>query len=139
LFPETKADNSDKWGGFPLQRSQLLDFIRDNNIDRVVFLSGDVHASMSAGMTSPGADDSFKIYSVISSAYFWPYPHTSAKTFIPNGQIQSILSDNVYNYAGLGPVHSTDNFTRITAEPAGLTVEVFARKGQLLSRTTLPF
>jgi alkaline phosphatase D len=139
VFPDTKADNEDKWAGFPRQRSELLDFIRDNEIHRVVFLSGDVHASMTAEMTSPGTTAGFKIFSVISSAFFWPYPHTPKQAFILQGWIESMLSDNVYNYSSVGSTHSTDNFTRLTADPEGLTVEVYARKGKLLSTQRLIF
>jgi alkaline phosphatase D len=139
IFPDTKADNEDKWAGFPQQRSALLDFIRDNEIHRVVFLSGDVHASMTAEMTSRGATAGFKIFSVISSAFFWPYPHTPKQAFIQQGQIESTLSDNVYNYFVVGSTHNTDNFTRLTADLEELTVEVYARKGNLLSSQRLAF
>ena len=33
----------DRWQGFPAQRSQILQFIRDQNVTGVVWISGDVH------------------------------------------------------------------------------------------------
>ncbi|MEM7396638.1 MAG: alkaline phosphatase D family protein, partial [Verrucomicrobiota bacterium] len=82
--PEMRGDNSDKWGGFPSQRTELLEHIEKNQIKRVVFLSGDVHASMAIKLTSPSG---LIIGSVISSAFFWPYPHPSADRFQLSGKI----------------------------------------------------
>lgn len=132
VFPETKLNNDDKWGGFPTQRSELLDFIRENDIRRVVFLSGDVHSSLSAELVSPGAPD-FKIIAAISSPFYWPYPHNPRRYFNLYGQIESNLSDAVYQVTNAGRVVSTDNFTRVTADLEGLVVEVYARKGELLA------
>ncbi len=36
---------SDSWAEFPTARNELMDFIRDQNVDGVVLLSGDVHYS----------------------------------------------------------------------------------------------
>ena len=35
----------DIWDGYPTERTQILDYIRDNSIDNVVILTGDFHSS----------------------------------------------------------------------------------------------
>ncbi|MEE8584253.1 MAG: alkaline phosphatase D family protein, partial [Acidobacteriota bacterium] len=66
VFPDGKRDSEDKWSGHIKQRTELLEFIRRNAIRRVVFLSGDIHCSMSAELTSPQGGEGFKVLSVIS-------------------------------------------------------------------------
>jgi alkaline phosphatase D len=139
LFPEMKADSGDKWSGFPEQRSELLDFIRVNDIRRVVFLSGDVHSSLSAELVSPEAQPGFKIISVISSAYFWPYPHNSKRAFRRSGSFRSTETNATYKVVNAGEVAPTDNFTRVTADLEKMKIEVFSRKGKELSSRVLSF
>lgn len=139
VFPGTKMSNSDKWGGFPNQQSELLDFIWQEKIEKVVFLSGDVHSSLSAELVKEGDTTGFKVISVISSPYYWPYPHNPRRVFNLKGKIKSTLSHNVYRVVNAGRVVSTDNFTRVTVDLAGLEVTVYGRKGNTLSRRTIPF
>ncbi|MDO4910898.1 MAG: alkaline phosphatase D family protein [Corynebacterium sp.] len=37
--------NSDQWDGFPVERQKFLEFIRDKNMNNVVFITGDIHTS----------------------------------------------------------------------------------------------
>lgn len=37
--------NLDSWGGYPLERNKIADFIQSNSIKDVVFLTGDTHSS----------------------------------------------------------------------------------------------
>jgi alkaline phosphatase D len=39
------ALNQDQWDGYPAERTKILSHIRDNNIDNVVVLTGDIHTS----------------------------------------------------------------------------------------------
>ncbi len=49
---------SDRWEGFPGQRAELLDFITDNGIEHVWFLSGDFHTGAVAKVeTTPPRDE----------------------------------------------------------------------------------
>ncbi len=79
LFPDTKnvflypvGAPEDKWGGYSEQRLRLLDYIRDNSIRKIVFLSGDVHVSLAAKLQYKNED--MGVYSVICSAFTWPVP-----------------------------------------------------------------
>jgi len=78
LFPDTKdvkplipGAPDDKWAGYPEQRFQILEFIRINNVKKVVFISGDVHVSLTAELTH-ASDPDFRVYQIISSGFFWP-------------------------------------------------------------------
>ena len=139
VFPGTKMANDDKWGGFPTQQSDLLDFIWDEQIERVVFLAGDVHSSLSAELVRKGDASGFKVISLISSPYYWPYPHNPRRAFNLKGKIKSTLSGHTYQVQNAGKVVSTDNFTRVTVDMAGVKVEVYGRKGELLDERILTF
>jgi len=134
--PPFAASGDDKWEGFVDQRDALFDFIAENRIRRVVFLSGDVHASFAAALGCD-ADPSFQIVSVVSSAFFWPYPHPARGSFQADGLIKS-NSRNGYRLTTRTPVALEDNFTRVSCTTDALEVEVFARKGDSLSTTRFP-
>ncbi len=44
----------DRWEGYWQDRKEILDFIQDNNIEGVVFLTGDVHASFINNLNPEG-------------------------------------------------------------------------------------
>jgi alkaline phosphatase D len=131
FFPDSKGKASDAWSGFLSQRTKLLDFIFDNRIKPVIFLSGDVHCSMSVEITCD-EQPNFKVISVISSSFFWPYPHTQASSFQLDGELKTYSSHH-YRLVNAGHVHSIDNFTRVSVDKSTLKVEVFSRKGELCS------
>ena len=41
----SSALNQDQWDGYPAERAKILNHIRNNNIDNVVVLTGDIHTS----------------------------------------------------------------------------------------------
>ena len=131
FFPDL-AGGPDRWDGFPDQRNEILDFIQANQIRKVVFLSGDVHSSMSAELID--ADDpSFKVISIVSAPFFWPYPHSKASRFQLSGDLKH--ANRRYRIRRATPVVSKDNFTRVTVRPDQVKVEVFGRKGKKLGAT----
>ncbi|HEU4405450.1 MAG TPA: alkaline phosphatase D family protein [Polyangiaceae bacterium] len=129
------AAGVDKWEGFFEQRDALLGFIRENKVRRVLALSGDVHASFTAEL---GCDDDpdFKIVSVVSSPFFWPYRRPLAGHFQTQGYIRS---EGKYRVTACTPIVIEDNFTRITVDPRGVRVEVFGRKGGALGQSAHAF
>ena len=40
----------DRWEGYAAERAEILNFIRDNNVKNVVFLTTDIHANWGAGL-----------------------------------------------------------------------------------------
>jgi len=102
----------------------------------VVFLAGDVHASMSAELIHPD-DPDFKVISVVSSPFFWPYPHPRSREFILDGTL--VNTSEPYTVVNAGPVYTDDNFTRVTIDRTSLKAEVFARKGERINSTIHQF
>ena len=133
FFPDpiSQADRDDKWGGFIRQRDELLDLIHEEEVPRVGFLAGDYHFSMKSELISPDKPG-FKVLSVISSAFFWPYPHGSLRSYRVNGSLET-MSDCKYEVVNSSPAVSTDNFTRLTVDLEKLKIETFSRKGHPLS------
>ena len=139
FFPDPipGSDREDKWSGFTKQRGEVLDLIRQESIQRVVFLGGDYHFSIKSELISPGKPD-FRVLSVVSSAFYWPYPHGTWRAFETEGPLAA-MSNYVYEMVDSSPSQSTDNFTRISADMERLKVEVFGRKGELLYATEFAF
>ncbi len=128
LFPDHTSESPDKWGGFLEQRGEVLNHIRDHHIPRVVFLSGDIHCSMTAELVSL-SDQNVKVISIISSAFFWPYSHPKPSMFNLDGALPTAGSGD-YTLANVGPMDATDNFTRLRIDLKGIIAEVYARKGE---------
>ncbi len=133
FFPDsTNFDKNDKWAGFPDQRAELLTYIEDKQIRKVVFFSGDVHSSFSVALKSPRG---LKVHSVVSSAFYWPYPHPSERHFNLKGSIDAGTAGR-FKVVAYTKVCPEDNFTRVTVRTSGLVVEVFERKGSRLAEKT---
>jgi len=131
FFPDLKQEADDKWTGYASERTEILEYIAQLGVTRVVFVSGDVHCSFVSELTSP-TTPGFKVFSVVSSSFFWPYPHMTKKDFVLDGQLQS-SSARRYQVTTLSDVHSTDNFCRLGVTPEGISVSFFDRKGKLLA------
>ncbi len=127
FFPDpTSGEGDDKWAGFVSQRKSLLTHIERRKIRRVAFFSGDVHASMSVELTSPTG---LKLISVISSPFFWPYPHPSARHFQTKGTIDG-GDGGIFRLSNASRVINDDNFTVVDVSPQKLEVTVYERKGK---------
>ncbi|MFT6864379.1 MAG: alkaline phosphatase D [Akkermansiaceae bacterium] len=126
FFPDATSESSDKWSGFPEQRKEILTHIESKKISKVVFFSGDVHSSFSAQLTSPSG---LKIHSVVSSAFFWPYPHPHERDFKITGTIDGGAIGS-FKITDKTKVISDDNFTRVKVTTTGISTEVFERKGK---------
>jgi alkaline phosphatase D len=132
FFPDTKKSNEDKWSGYKQQRDQIIAHIRTHKVKKVIFLSGDVHCSMAAELdiSDPGGEP-LKIYSIISSAFYWPYPHTKRRKFQLTGFVASSNKDKAYELGEISEVYSGDNFSRVRVSDVDIEIEVYERKGEL--------
>ncbi|HZI16740.1 MAG TPA: alkaline phosphatase D family protein [Myxococcus sp.] len=134
FFPDVKlaglwaVERKDKWAGFLHQRQAILDFVRDNGVRRVVFLSGDIHASMWSELRCTSRPD-FRLYSVISSAFAAP-PFVPPEFMYEQSGILDGQSD--YTVTRHGGYVQVSNFTRLTWKEPVLRVEIFERKGARL-------
>lgn len=134
VFPDLANDSDDKWGAFRLQRKKIIDFVANNKIRKVIFVSGDVHCSFVCELRS-SVDPDFRLHSVVSSSLFWPYPHTEQSDFLFG---QPLAGDGAqYSSNLLSPTISTDNFARISVELNKVEVTYYERKGCLLGESTI--
>lgn len=76
---------SDNWNGYST-KNKLLEFIINNNIQKVVFLSGDIHNSLAVTIKLKNKNNNkiINIHQIISSPLFWPFPFA-------NGDINSYI------------------------------------------------
>jgi alkaline phosphatase D len=148
LFEVNKhnRDASDSWPAFPLTRRDVLERIVNENIQNVVFLSGDIHCSNVAEMSferGEGAGKTtlpLKAFSVTSSAFYWPFPFANGN---PNHYVHDsreaerqwdpfpILDGQVRMHYKSSGFTQEDNFVRIDLDKAKatLTARVYDRDG----------
>jgi len=81
FVPDLDSDSDDKWGAFPEQRTVILDAISALSNPKIVFISGDVHCSFTAEIKYKDRKTPIA-YQVVSSSFFWPYPHMHKGDFI---------------------------------------------------------
>ena len=48
--------SADAWTGYPGERAEMLSYLRDNGVENVVVLSGDMHTQLAAGLQLDPAD-----------------------------------------------------------------------------------
>ncbi len=135
--PIVGSESKDKWAGFAEQRLELLDFIVEKQIPKVVFLSGDVHASWSCEVSAEYADAP-KILNIVSSAFFWPYPVPSAKNFQRSGKVE-LADGKSFALTNASKICRDDNFVRIEFSKDKVVVSIYGRKGSRFARKVHKF
>ncbi len=132
VFPdlsEGSEDAGDKWGAFPMQREAIVEHIYNNKIRKVVFVSGDVHCSFTSQLAL-ASDPDFSVHSIISSSFFWPYPHMTRSDFLFGENLRGM--HRKYTSELTSPVYTADNFARIDADLSEVRVTFYERKGAQL-------
>lgn len=81
----------DDWDGYPTSRDGLLALLCDNDLQRVVFLSGDTHTSCMAKATVTRDGHRATLWSVHSSGLYCPYPFA-------NGSREKYACDEVFRF-----------------------------------------
>ncbi|HUO44220.1 MAG TPA: alpha/beta fold hydrolase [Burkholderiales bacterium] len=111
--PRTLMDNptlwrySDGWAGFPATWQNLVEYIVDNGIQNVVFISGDYHISVLAQLTLSHAGNSVNAYQIIASGFYAPLPFANEKpddydwapkhsTLLPHGTSKAQITAKAY-------------------------------------------
>jgi len=122
-IPLVPDSSDDKWNGFPTQRAEILNYIRDEGIRKVIFLGGDVHYSTATQLTLEGNPD-FKVVSIAASPFFWPFPHSSTANFkdVPGND------GSVYTIDQPWFMCRRENFVHLDITPDKLTISVFLRQ-----------
>lgn len=137
FYPDRKRLGDDAWQGFPEQRLRLLETIRTHNIRNVVFISGDVHGSLTSRLAHSEASD-FEVHTVVSSplcnSKLLPYAKTS--TFILDQPLARTAAGD-YRHELLGGVISQDNFAHLVVGTEDIHVRYHDRDGNLLQTTRI--
>lgn len=121
FFPD---GGDDKWSGYSEQRNEIINFIRENKVRKVVFITGDVHFSSGAELRCK-EDDDFKILSFTCSPLFWPFPHWAKLKYrnIRSNGYTYLISDKNFEYR-------KENYVRLTFSPDKVEFKIFPRKGR---------
>ncbi|MCP4662887.1 MAG: alkaline phosphatase family protein [bacterium] len=128
-------NRSDSWSAFPATRRRLLDHIVGEQIQNVVFLSGDVHCSNIARISFSGSEEAerLKAFSIVSSAFYWPFPFADGEPagFVhdskESGQEDSFeLSNGITMDYTASHFTQDNNFCQVDVDRDAGTIEVQA-------------
>jgi len=138
FFPDRKRNDGDAWQAFPEQRLRLLDSIRHHRIKNVVFISGDVHGSMTSRLRH-SEDPDFEVNTVVSSPFYNSklLPFAKATDFIFHRPMARTDSGE-YHYELTSEVVSQDNFARLQVTAQSLQATFHDRDGRLLQTVDIP-
>lgn len=138
FFPDSKHDDGDAWQAFPEQRLRLLETIRRHRIKNVVFVSGDVHGSMTSRLRH-SEDPDFEVNTVVSSPFYNSklLPFAKASDFIFHSPMARTKSGQ-YHYELTSKVVSQDNFAHLHVTAQSLQVTFHDRDGKPLQTVDIP-
>ena len=140
LYDVNEPSGSDTWNAFPESRRKLLRAIIAHDIEGVVFLSGDYHASNVTEITLSNASIGRKrtLWSITSSGLFVPFARSSKQDYVQDSKMEcdTFLIVNGwsmdYKVQALGPkgkpeeIIEYDNFAYIdvSSGPGGAILDV---------------
>lgn len=138
FYPDRKRPTGDAWEAFPEQRLRLLETIRVHKIKNVIFVSGDVHGSLTSRLTH-SEDPEFEVHTIVSSplcnSKLLPYAKDS--TFrLDQPLVRTAAGD--YQHELSGKVISQDNFAHLIVDAEQIHVRYHNRDGTLLQSTHIP-
>jgi alkaline phosphatase D len=137
FFPDAKQDGDDAWAGFPGQRLRLLETIRSRRLKNVIFVSGDVHGSLTSRLTH-SEDPDFEVHTIVSSPLCNSrlLPHARRSSFILD---QPLVRNDAGEYRQelTGKVISQDNFAHLVIDAERIQVNYHDQEGKLLQSTDI--
>lgn len=137
FYPDRKDDGGDAWKSFPAQRERILETIRSNKINNVIFIAGDVHGSMTSRLTH-SEDPDFMVHTIVSSPLYNSklLPYAKAESFILDQPLAS-LGRGSYHQKLTSKVLSEDNFARICIDNERIRVDYYDKSGALLQSVNI--
>ncbi|MHC8322715.1 alkaline phosphatase D family protein [Pseudomonas sp. GB2N2] len=132
FYPDRKRLGDDAWQAFPEQRLRLLETIRTHRIKNVIFVSGDVHGSLTSRLTHSD-DPDFEVHTLVSSPLCNSkmLPYAKASTFILDQPLAQTAAGD-YRHELTSKVISQDNFAHLVVDAAQIRVGYHDRDGKLL-------
>jgi alkaline phosphatase D len=137
FYPDRKAHGDDAWRAFPEQRLRLLEIIRTHGIKNVIFVSGDVHGSLTSRL-SHSEDPHFEVHTIVSSPLCNSklLAYAKASTFILDKALARTTTGD-YNHELTSKVVSEDNFAHIVVTEGEIHVTYRDRNGKPLQSATI--
>jgi alkaline phosphatase D len=138
FYPDRKLHGDDAWKAFPEQRLRLLETIRTHRIKNVLFVSGDVHGSLTARLCH-SEDPDFEVHTIVSSPLCNSklLPYARASTFILDQPLVRTAAGD-YEHELTSEVVSQDNFAHLVVEADQVRVNYHDRDGKPLQSITIP-
>ncbi|MGW8464381.1 alkaline phosphatase D family protein [Pseudomonas sp. CLCA07] len=138
FYPDRKLHGDDAWKAFPEQRLRLLETIRTQRIKNVVFISGDVHGSLTSRLTH-SEDPDFEVHTIVSSPLCNSklLPYAKASTFILDQALAQTAAGD-YRHELTSQVVSEDNFAHLVVDREHLQVNYHDRDGKPLQTINIP-
>jgi len=138
FYPDRKLNGDDAWKAFPQQRLRLLETIRTHRIKNVIFVSGDVHGSLTSRLTH-SEDPDFEVHTVVSSPLCNSklLPYAKASTFILDQPLAQTAAGD-YRHELTSNVVSEDNFAHLVVDGEQIQVNYHDRDGKRLQTVNIP-
>jgi alkaline phosphatase D len=138
FYPDRKRHGDDAWKAFPEQRLRLLETIRTHRIKNVIFVSGDVHGSLTSRLTH-SANPDFEVHTVVSSPLCNSklLPYAKASTFILDQPLAQTAAGD-YRHELTSQVVSEDNFAHLIVDGEQVQVNYHDRDGKRLQTVNIP-
>ncbi|AWM89910.1 phosphodiesterase [Pseudomonas sp. 31-12] len=138
FYPDRKLNGDDAWKAFPEQRLRLLETIRTHRIKNVIFVSGDVHGSLTSRLTH-SEDPDFEVHTIVSSPLCNSklLPYASASTFILDQALARTAAGD-YRHELTSEVVSEDNFAHLVVDREQIQVNYHDRNGKRLQSISIP-
>ncbi|TWC12641.1 MULTISPECIES: alkaline phosphatase D family protein [unclassified Pseudomonas] len=138
FYPDRKLNGDDAWKAFPEQRLRLLETIRTHRIKNVIFVSGDVHGSLTSRLTH-SEDPDFDVHTIVSSPLCNSklLPYASESTFILNQALARTAAGD-YRHELTSKVVSEDNFAHLVVDRDQIQVSYHDRNGRRLQSINIP-
>jgi alkaline phosphatase D len=138
FYPDRKLNGDDAWKAFAEQRLRLLETIRTQRIKNVIFVSGDVHGSLTSRLTH-SADPDFEVHTVVSSPLCNSklLPYAKASTFILDQPLAQTAAGD-YRHELTSDVVSEDNFAHLVVDGEQIQVNYHDRDGKPLQTANIP-
>jgi alkaline phosphatase D len=138
FYPDRKLNGDDAWKAFAQQRLRLLETIRTQRIKNVIFVSGDVHGSLTSRLTH-SEDPDFEVHTVVSSPLCNSklLPYAKASTFILDQPLAQTAAGD-YRHELTSDVVSEDNFAHLVVDGEQIQVNYYDRDGKPLQTANIP-
>ena len=136
-FPDLKNHGEDGWKAYSTQRTRILETIRSNKIKNVMFVSGDIHGSLTSQLRH-SQDPDFVVHSIVSS------PLCNSK-MLPYAKADNLILDQplatntagTYKASMTSRMISEDNFACLTLQADQLNVDFHDKKGRKIESVTI--